>query len=133
MRKKGGQFPDRLQPWRDNDAAKFPEGIAGAHCWQGGFVQMPTLTSLTSLCNAAIAGRTYAKVQSLQITRGYTPYRRIDFKLKEGFIMDTYFTIKNLSQSDQKAFGLDTAVTVIEKVPLLISTKAKLPLVNKNL
>ncbi len=55
-----------------------------------------------------------------------------DFRLKEGFIMDTYFTIKNLSQSDQKAFGLDTAVTVIEKVPLLISTKAKLPLINKN-
>jgi KUP system potassium uptake protein len=55
-----------------------------------------------------------------------------DFKLKEGFIMDTYFTIKNLSQSDQKAFGLDTAVTVIEKVPLLISSKAKFTLINKN-
>jgi KUP system potassium uptake protein len=62
------------------------------------------------------------------------PYLSVenDFKLKEGFIMDTYFTIKNISQSDQKAFGLDTAVTVIEKVPLVISTKAKLPLVNKN-
>lgn len=55
-----------------------------------------------------------------------------DFSFKEGFIMDTYFTIKNLSQSDQKAFGLDTAVTVIEKVPLLISTKTKLPLVSRN-
>lgn len=55
-----------------------------------------------------------------------------DFKLREGFIMDTYFTIKNLSQSDQKAFGLDTAVTVIEKVPLIISSKAKFTLVNKN-
>lgn len=55
-----------------------------------------------------------------------------DFKFREGFIMDTYFTIKNLSQSDQKAFGLDTAVTVIEKVPLIISSKAKFTLVNKN-
>lgn len=55
-----------------------------------------------------------------------------DFSFREGFIMDTYFTIKNLSQSDQKAFGLDTAVTVIEKVPLLISTKTTLPLVSRN-
>ena len=55
-----------------------------------------------------------------------------DFSFKEGFIMDTYFTIKNLSQSDQKAFGLDTAVTVVEHVPLLINQKTYLPLVRKN-
>lgn len=55
-----------------------------------------------------------------------------DFSFKEGFIMDTYFTIKNLAQSDQKAFGLDTAVTVVEYVPLVIHQKAVLPLMRKN-
>jgi len=51
-----------------------------------------------------------------------------ELSIKEGFIMDSYFTIKNLAQSDQKAFGLDNAATVIERVPLLISPKTYLPL-----
>jgi KUP system potassium uptake protein len=51
-----------------------------------------------------------------------------EFSLKEGFVMDSYFTIKHFSQSDQKAFGLDTAITVIENVPLVISPKINLPL-----
>lgn len=51
-----------------------------------------------------------------------------EFSIKEGFIMDSYFTIKNFSQSDQKAFGLDNATTVIESVPLVISPQTKLPL-----
>lgn len=55
-----------------------------------------------------------------------------EFSLKEGFVMDSYFTIKHFSQSDQKAFGLDTAVTVVEHVPLLINPKANLPLLRKN-
>jgi len=55
-----------------------------------------------------------------------------EFSMKEGFIMDSYFTIKNYSQSDQKAFGLDTAVTVVEQVPFIISPKLKLPLLRTN-
>ena len=55
-----------------------------------------------------------------------------EFSMKEGFIMDSYFTIKNYSQSDQKAFGLDTAVTVVEHVPFIISPKLKLPLLRTN-
>jgi KUP system potassium uptake protein len=51
-----------------------------------------------------------------------------EFSLKEGFIMDSYFSIKNFSQSDQKAFGLDSVSTVIEHVPLVINPKAYLPL-----
>jgi KUP system potassium uptake protein len=54
-----------------------------------------------------------------------------DFSFREGFIMDTYFSIKNISQSDQKAFGLDTAVTVVEYVPLVINQKAEIPLKRK--
>ncbi len=51
-----------------------------------------------------------------------------EFSFKEGFIMDSYFSIKNFSQSDQKAFGLDSAATVIEHVPLVINPKVYLPL-----
>lgn len=51
-----------------------------------------------------------------------------ELSLKEGFIMDSYFTIKQLAQSDQKAFGLDNATTIMESVPLLISPKTYLPL-----
>ncbi|WP_298411778.1 KUP/HAK/KT family potassium transporter, partial [Hydrotalea sp.] len=51
-----------------------------------------------------------------------------ELSVKEGFIMDTYFAIKHLAQSDQKAFGLDNATTIVERVPLLISPKTYLPL-----
>ena len=51
-----------------------------------------------------------------------------EFSLKDGFVMDSYFTIKHFAQSDQKAFGLDTAITVIENVPLVISPTINLPL-----
>jgi KUP system potassium uptake protein len=51
-----------------------------------------------------------------------------ELSFKEGFIMDSYFAIKNWAQSDQKAFGLDNASTVIENVPLLINPKVYLPL-----
>jgi KUP system potassium uptake protein len=51
-----------------------------------------------------------------------------ELTLREGFIMDSYFAIKRLAQSDQKAFGLDNAVTLTERVPLLISPRSYLPL-----
>ena len=51
-----------------------------------------------------------------------------ELSVKEGFIMDAYFAIKHLAQSDQKAFGLDNATTVVERVPLVISPITYLPL-----
>jgi hypothetical protein len=42
--------------------------------------------------------------------------------------MDLYFNIKQLSQSDQKAFGLDNDMTVVEHVPLIIKANENLPL-----
>lgn len=51
-----------------------------------------------------------------------------ELTLREGFIMDSYFAIKRLAQSDQKAFGLDNAVTITERVPLLISPRTYLPM-----
>jgi KUP system potassium uptake protein len=43
-----------------------------------------------------------------------------ELSFKEDFIMDVYFNIKQLAQSDQKAFGLDNDMTVVEHVPLII-------------
>lgn len=51
-----------------------------------------------------------------------------ELSFKEGFIMDSYFAIKQFAQSDQKAFGLDNAATIVERVPLLIMPKNYLPL-----
>ena len=51
-----------------------------------------------------------------------------ELSFKEGLVMGAYFAIKSLAQSDQKAFGLDTASTVTERVPLLLSPISYLPL-----
>ena len=43
-----------------------------------------------------------------------------EFSLKEGFILNSYFAIKKLAESEAKAFGLDTSETRIEKIPLVV-------------
>jgi len=42
------------------------------------------------------------------------------FSMTEGFILNSYFAIKKLAQSEAKAFGLDTSETNIEKIPLVV-------------
>ena len=51
-----------------------------------------------------------------------------ELSLKEDFIMDLYFNIKHLSQTDQKAFGLDNDMTIVEHVPLIIKANENIPL-----
>ena len=51
-----------------------------------------------------------------------------ELPVKEDFILDSYFTIKGIAQSDQKAYGLDSSDTIIEYSPLFIDQKDKLPL-----
>jgi len=43
-----------------------------------------------------------------------------EFGVKDGFILNSYFAIKKLAQSEAKAFGLDTSETRIEKIPLIV-------------
>ncbi len=43
-----------------------------------------------------------------------------EFNLSEGFILNSYFAIKKLAQSEAKAFGLDTSETRVEKIPLIV-------------
>ncbi len=42
------------------------------------------------------------------------------FGAKEGFILNSYFAIKRLAQTEAKAFGLDTSETYVEKIPLVV-------------
>jgi len=42
------------------------------------------------------------------------------FSVSEAFILNSYFSIKKLAQSEAKAFGLDTSETYIEKIPLVV-------------
>ena len=51
-----------------------------------------------------------------------------ELPVRENFILDSYFTIKGLAQSDQKAYGLDYSDTIVEYSPLFIDQKDKLPL-----
>ena len=51
-----------------------------------------------------------------------------EFSLKEGFILNSYFGISKLAQSDKKAFGLDWSDTDIEKIPLVLAPVSNIPL-----
>ncbi|SDP51045.1 KUP system potassium uptake protein [Mucilaginibacter sp. OK268] len=42
------------------------------------------------------------------------------FSTSEAFILNSYFAIKKLAQSEAKAFGLDTSETRVEKIPLVV-------------
>lgn len=42
-----------------------------------------------------------------------------EFGLKEGLILNAYFILKRLGQSDQAAFGIDRSEVLIEQVPLI--------------
>ncbi|HVM89626.1 MAG TPA: KUP/HAK/KT family potassium transporter [Puia sp.] len=43
-----------------------------------------------------------------------------EFSVRDGFILNSYFAIKHLALSDDKAFGLDSSETVVEKLPLVV-------------
>jgi KUP system potassium uptake protein len=42
-----------------------------------------------------------------------------EFAVREGLLLNSYFLLKNLGQSDEKAFGLDKSDVVVEDVPLV--------------
>lgn len=42
-----------------------------------------------------------------------------EFTVREGLLLNSYFMLKNLGQSDEKAFGLDKSDVVVEQVPLV--------------
>jgi KUP system potassium uptake protein len=42
-----------------------------------------------------------------------------EFAVREGLLLNAYFFLKKLGQSDEKAFGLDKSDVVEEQVPLV--------------
>lgn len=42
-----------------------------------------------------------------------------EFSLKDGLLLNSYFILKNMGQSDEKAFGLDKSDVVVEDIPLV--------------
>lgn len=55
-----------------------------------------------------------------------------EFAFKEGWMLTTYFWLKKLSLSDEKAFGLDKSDVKIEEYPMVYSPTIKLELNRKN-
>lgn len=43
-----------------------------------------------------------------------------EFSVKESFILNSYFAIRKIAQTEAKAFGLDTSETRVEKIPLVV-------------
>lgn len=54
-----------------------------------------------------------------------------DFELKDGWLLTSYFWLKRLSISDEKAFGLDKSDVEIENVPMIYSPATNLELHRK--
>ena len=44
-----------------------------------------------------------------------------EFSLRDEFILNSYFWIKSLALPDDRAFGLDTSETRVEKIPLVVA------------
>lgn len=42
-----------------------------------------------------------------------------EFAIREGILLNGYFFLKKLAQSDEAAFGLDVSDVVVEQIPLV--------------
>jgi KUP system potassium uptake protein len=51
-----------------------------------------------------------------------------EFSVREGFILNAYFSIKKIALAEEKAFGLDSSETVVEKLPLIVAPATKINL-----
>ncbi|HVA98981.1 MAG TPA: potassium transporter Kup, partial [Bacteroidia bacterium] len=51
-----------------------------------------------------------------------------EFSFWDGFILNSYFAIKKLALADDKAFGLDTSETRVEKIPMVVAPVSSLHL-----
>ncbi|HXB92083.1 MAG TPA: KUP/HAK/KT family potassium transporter [Puia sp.] len=51
-----------------------------------------------------------------------------EFSVRDGFILNTYFSMKKIALAEEKAFGLDTSETIVEKLPLVVAPASKINL-----
>jgi len=52
-----------------------------------------------------------------------------EFPGREGFILNSYFSIIKLARSDSEAYGIDSDLSVIEKVPLVVAPMTNISLI----
>lgn len=55
-----------------------------------------------------------------------------EFALREGLLLESYFFLKRLGQSDEKAFGLDKSDVVIEEIPFVYQPVSKIELIRND-
>jgi KUP system potassium uptake protein len=55
-----------------------------------------------------------------------------EFTLKDGLLLNSYFFLKDLGQSDERAFGLDKSDVKVEHVPLIYHPVQNIQLVRNN-
>lgn len=55
-----------------------------------------------------------------------------DLPVMDEFVMSIYSLLSRVSLSDERAFGLDTSLVVVEKVPLIVNRKQKADLKRMN-
>ncbi|MGB5026967.1 MAG: KUP/HAK/KT family potassium transporter, partial [Chitinophagaceae bacterium] len=55
-----------------------------------------------------------------------------EFTVKDGLLLNSYFFLKELGQSDEKAFGLDKSDVVIEDIPLVYQPSQHIELTRVN-
>ena len=51
-----------------------------------------------------------------------------EFSAREGFILNSYFSILKLARTDTEAYGIDRNLSVIEKVPLVVAPLSNIEL-----
>ena len=56
-----------------------------------------------------------------------------EFALQEGLLLNSYFFLKRLGLSDEKAFGLDKSDVVVEQIPLLYKPISHIELTRNNI
>src|SRR5260221_4682586 len=55
-----------------------------------------------------------------------------EFSLRDGLILNTYFSMKKLALAEVKEFVLDSTQTVVEQLPLVVAPVTKLNLLQPN-
>jgi len=87
--------------------------------------ELSVTSKYTSLKNLHIAGDF-----RFIVMEKYLSYENsLNFYTK--FILNLYFVIKNLSMSEDKAFGLDISAVLVEKVPLVVAPPGSYAFVRK--
>jgi KUP system potassium uptake protein len=51
-----------------------------------------------------------------------------EFSVRDGFILNSYFSINKIALSDSKAYGLDSNQTIVEKIPLIVTPVSSISL-----